>query len=1319
MEFGISSSKFFYLFIFGCIALNAFMDYESNAQLIPEDEVGPLKAISSKMGKLNWNVTRHSCNDGGFKNATIDEDIKKNVACNCTFSNGTVCHVTHIFMTGLSLSGCLPSEFGNLSHLQQLDLSDNKISGSIPKEMGEITTLEELRLRDNMLNGTLPSSLGKLKELRILDLSGNSISGPIPKEMGEITTLEELRLRDNMLNGTLPSSLGKLKELRILDLSGNSISGPIPKEMGEITTLEEFDLSYNYLNGSIPRRFGFLPLVALNLSGNQISGPIPKEMGEITTLEELLLRDNQLEGTLPSSFGKLKELRLLDLSGNKVSGTIPKSFGDMKKLNNIDLSNNCLNGSIPRSFGFLPLVALNLSGNQIFGPIPKEMGEITTLEELLLRDNQLEGTLPSSLGKLKELRLLALSGNKVSGTIPESFGNMKKLNNIDLSNNYLNGSIPTSFGRLHLVALDLSNNSISQLIPKEMGEITTLEELTLRDNLLEGSLPFSLGKLKELRLLVLSGNNFSGTIPESFGNMKKLESIALDGSNITGKLPNFIGNWTELDSLSLQGTSMEGPIPTAISQLTKLKRLIISDLHGPATMRFPNLEKLTSLEYLILRNCSIHDPIPNYIGKMDSLLFLDLSFNKLIGEIPNNISHLIQTRLQYMFLTENSLSGKIPEWILQDKFPNDYLDLSYNNFSETNATTCQHRNINLASSLSSSANTIHTCLKRGLPCGKKPKYHSLFINCGGPDFEHEGNKYEADTNPEGISFFFPKDDKWAYSSTGVYTEGLDTNFIATKRSSLHMTGPSLYETARVSPLSLKYYGLCMIKGNYKVKLHFAEIMYSDDKNFSSLGKRIFDVSIQGRKYLRDFNIMKEAGGVGKGIDKEFNVDVNDNTLEIHLYWAGKGVISIPDYGGYGPLISAISVKPNFKIPGISVGAIAGIVVGSCVFLTIPIVFILRKMGFVGGKDAKDKQFLDLKAGYFSLKQIKEATNNFAPENKIGEGGFGPVYKGVLSDGVVIAVKQLSSKSKQGNREFVNEVGMISALQHPNLVKLYGCCVEGNQLLLIYEYMQNNSLAGALFGGEGPKISLNWPTRMKICVGIARGLAFLHEESRLKIVHRDIKPTNVLLDKDLNAKISDFGLAKLDEDENTHISTRIAGTIGYMAPEYALRGYLTDKADVYSFGVVALEIVSGKSNTSYRPKEEFVYLLDWAYVLQEERNLIELVDPNLGSSYSSHEAMIMLEVALLCCNPSPTLRPSMSSVVGMLEGQLPIQALVINHRQSGQDLRFNAFEIQSAEGSQSIDSSTKSHQSVEQRVEEMNCPSSQDNHSQTLASSSFS
>ncbi|KAK1414353.1 hypothetical protein QVD17_30097 [Tagetes erecta] len=339
--------------------------------------------------------------------------------------------------------------------------------------------------------------------------------------------------------------------------------------------------------------------------------------------------------------------------------------------------------------------------------------------------------------------------------------------------------------------------------------------------------------------------------------------------------------------------------------------------------------------------------------------------------------------------------------------------------------------------------------------------------------------------------------------------------------------------------------------------------------------------------------------------------------------------------------------------GFSARAVAGIVICSCAFIVLTFV-VLWKKGYVGGKDREEElQALESQTGIFSLRQIKAATCNFDPANKIGEGGFGSVYKGVLSDGCEIAVKKHSWESKQGKREFVTEMGMISILQHPNLVKIYGCSLDGKELMLIYEYLENNSLACALFGKEDRRLNLDWTTRQKICIQVAQGLAYLHEESRLKIIHRDIKATVVLLDKELNAKISGFGLAKLDEEESTHISTRIVGTLGYMAPEYAMRGYLTDKADVYSFGVVALEIVSGQSNTNYRSHEEFFYLLDWAHVSQQQGNLIELIDPGLGSNYSKEEAIRMFNIALLCTNPSPTSRPAMSAVVSMLEGKIPV------------------------------------------------------------------
>ncbi|KAK2989552.1 hypothetical protein RJ640_001835 [Escallonia rubra] len=273
--------------------------------------------------------------------------------------------------------------------------------------------------------------------------------------------------------------------------------------------------------------------------------------------------------------------------------------------------------------------------------------------------------------------------------------------------------------------------------------------------------------------------------------------------------------------------------------------------------------------------------------------------------------------------------------------------------------------------------------------------------------------YEADQKSAGSAKFVSSpEENWGTSSTGLFWDRNNTldDYTANNVSVLRMNDSELYTTARLFPLSLTYYARCLANGDYTVTLYFAEIILRDNRSYQSLGRRVFDVYIQG----------------------------------------------------------------------------------------------------------------------------------------------------LLLDGTVIAVKQLSPKSKQGSREFVNEIGMISGLQHPNLVRLYGCCIEGKHLLLVYEYMENNSIAHALFG-----------------------LVYLHEESPLKIVHRDIKATNVLLDSDLKAKISDFGLAKLDDEENTHISTRVAGTVGYMAPEYALWGYLTYKADVYSFGVVALEIVAGMNNTGFK------------------------------------------------------------------------------------------------------------------------------------------
>ncbi|XP_014491986.1 cold-responsive protein kinase 1 [Vigna radiata var. radiata] len=291
---------------------------------------------------------------------------------------------------------------------------------------------------------------------------------------------------------------------------------------------------------------------------------------------------------------------------------------------------------------------------------------------------------------------------------------------------------------------------------------------------------------------------------------------------------------------------------------------------------------------------------------------------------------------------------------------------------------------------------------------------------------------------------------------------------------------------------------------------------------------------------------------------------------------------------------------------------------------------------------------------FTYKELRVASDNFSQANKIGQGGFGSVYKGLLKDGKLAAIKVLSAESTQGVKEFMTEINVISEIEHENLVKLYGCCVEGNNRILVYNYLENNSLSQTLLGsGHSSNIFFDWKTRSRICIGIARGLSYLHEEVRPHIVHRDIKASNILLDKNLTPKISDFGLAKLIPSYMTHVSTRVAGTIGYLAPEYALRGHLTRKADIYSFGVLLVEIVSGRCHTNTLLPIGEQFILETTWELYQRRELVALVDASLEGHFDAEEACKFLKVGLLCTQDTSKLRPPMSSVVKMLTGEMDI------------------------------------------------------------------
>ncbi|KAG5086584.1 hypothetical protein AAZX31_19G166800 [Glycine max] len=306
---------------------------------------------------------------------------------------------------------------------------------------------------------------------------------------------------------------------------------------------------------------------------------------------------------------------------------------------------------------------------------------------------------------------------------------------------------------------------------------------------------------------------------------------------------------------------------------------------------------------------------------------------------------------------------------------------------------------------------------------------------------------------------------------------------------------------------------------------------------------------------------------------------------------------------------------------------------------------------------------------FTYRELNSATRGFHPSEKIGEGGFGTVYKGQLRDGTLVAVKVLSIEldSLRGEREFVAELNTLTNIKHHNLVNLRGCCVEGAHRYIVYDYMENNSLRYTFLGSEQKRMEFSWETRRDVSIGVARGLAFLHEEHQPHIVHRDIKSSNVLLDPNFTPKVSDFGLAKLLRDEKSHVTTHVAGTLGYLAPDYASSGHLTRKSDVYSFGVLLLEIVSGQRVVdAYQNGERFIVEKAWA--AYEANDLLRMVDPVLNNNYPAEEVKRFLMVGLRCVQEMARLRPRMSEVLDMLTNNVDMGEFSVSKPGLVTDLR---------------------------------------------------
>ncbi|XP_062013610.1 probable LRR receptor-like serine/threonine-protein kinase At1g53430 [Rosa rugosa] len=1007
-----------------------------------------------------------------------------------------------------------------------------------------------------------------------------------------------------------------------LGLNPEKLSG------GSICTERSYEIkcNCNFENNTICH------IIEIALIGSGLTGVIPKELANLTHLESLNLQKNQLTGSIPASLGNLSLLHSLDLSDNQLIGPIPASLGNLKfkaKRENYRYDRK-LQATRPTAGAAVSC------GRKSFTPCHPSGAAGLTLD---LSSNQLSGPIPATLGNLAILPAdaeiadyltiyLDLSNNQLIGPIPQSLGNLTLAGSIDLHDNFLNGSIPASLGALtHLYRLDLHNNGISGILPRRLGNLTKLGTFDV------------------------ASNSITGTLPNKFASLKSLNEFSVAGNYLSGPLPDFIANWTSIWELYLSGNNFLGILPAGIFNLSDLKILAISDVGANSHFQFPpSTHVTTSFRILILRNCSITGQIPSYIGNMSSLRSLDLSFNSLTGRIPDSLKNI---NLSWMSFTNNMLTGEIPNWIKSAVWSK--MDLSYNNFSKPTFATPSSLDLNLFSCCCNSSICLPNTYDWADPTteeycpGGKPNYHSLFINCGGGTLNNvDGNIYDQDN--ETSQFYRSLKGNWARISAGN-TVDLDyasnpSKVLKSVRCGLSSEAP-LYDRARTSPVSLKYYGFCLRKGKYNVTLHFAEIV-DEDNNYRNTTKRVFDVYIQGERKLKDFNIIDKAGGPNTKHTENFRaVNVNDSTLEIHFYSAGKGTLD------QGPLISAISVTPEYKLhEQLSPLHIALITVASIIVFVLLLLLFAWMMGWLGTDHLQE---IDIgQENPITLKQLKDATGNFSKRNEIGQGGFGTVYKAEVQ-GKIVAVKKLSSHSEERINQLINEFYTLKSMSQENLVQLLDIYNAKGLHLLVYEYMQNNSLAHALFDSKS-KLKLDWEARFNICLGIARGLVYLHEHPRLKMVHRDIKSANILLDGNLKAKISDFGLASLYTEDDQFKFIKVEVPQGYMAPEY-VRGVVTAKADVYSFGVVILETVSGRKNAGHtRDSQESEFLLDTACDLQRKGKLVDLVDKTLSNKYDAKQAIIILNLAVMCINISPTLRPTMSEVLSVLVGDKKIEEI---------------------------------------------------------------
>ncbi|XP_072984556.1 uncharacterized protein [Typha latifolia] len=891
-------------------------------------------------------------------------------------------------------------------------------------------------------------------------------------------------------------------------------------------------------------------------------------------------------------------------------------------VTSVDLAILNLRGPFPPSLCRLPnLSFLSLSLNYINSSLsPSSLSSCLSLTHLDLSQNLLVGPLPSSLASLPSLLYLDLGGNNFSGVIPPSFAQFPKIQVLSLVANLLSGPVPSFLGNLiTLRQLNLSYNPFTPgVIPDSLGNLSSLQVLWLADCNLVGSIPASLGRLSNLTDLDLSTNDLTGDIPDSITHLSSIVQIELYNNSLSGRIPAGFSKLSSLRRIDASMNRLKGPMPEDLFDAPVLEsvHLYSNDLAGP---------------------------IPAGVGRSSSLMDLRLFANRLNGSIPADLG--MKAPLVIVDLSTNSLSGAIPAGICERGVLEELLLLD--NFLSSD----------LPRGLGRCRTLTRVRLGNNRLAGEVPDglwgLPHLFL------LELSGNSLSGGISPvisaaANLSKLLISDNQF---TGGIPSEmGMLSKLYEFDAANNRLTGPlpaSLGGLSELGQLDLHNNSLSgtLLRGIQNWK-KLSQLNLADNDFTGGIPPELGDLPV--------LNYLDLSGNILSG-----EIPIQLQNLKLNQFNVSNNQLS----GALPPLFATETYRDSFLgNPGLC-GDLAWLCPASrsgstdrhnlvwllrAIFILAALVLLVgvawfywRYRSFKKAKLRVDKSKWALTSFHklgFSEYDILDGLDE---DNVIGTGASGKVYKAVLSNGDVVAVKKLWGSSRKDDVDdgFETEVATLGKIRHKNIVKLWCCCKNKDCKLLVYEYMPNGSLGDFLHSSKAGL--LGWPARYKIALDAAEGLSYLHHDCVPPIVHRDVKSNNILLDGEFGARVADFGVAKAVEvmGKGAKSMSVIAGSCGYIAPEYAYTLRVNEKSDIYSFGVVILELVTGRLPVD--PEFGEKDLVKWVSSSIDQKGDEYVIDPKLDICFKE-EIIKVLNVGLLCTSSLPINRPSMRRVVKMLQ-----------------------------------------------------------------------